>query len=88
MYRTLYCLMCVPPFHHQVELDYLPLYDCRGGLGLTVWSPLASGILTGRYSGGTAPEGSRLALEAHKVSTAAPPHPADPPPLPLWPAGR
>ena len=57
--------MCV--YRHQVELEYLPLYDSRGGLGLTVWSPLASGILTGKYSGGSAPEGSRLTLEAHKV---------------------
>ncbi|GLI67261.1 hypothetical protein VaNZ11_011444, partial [Volvox africanus] len=51
----------------KVEIDYLPLYDTRMGLGLTVWSPLASGILTGKYSSGMAPEGSRLSLEANKA---------------------
>ncbi|KXZ53619.1 hypothetical protein GPECTOR_6g536 [Gonium pectorale] len=50
----------------KVEQDFLPLYDSPSGLGLTIWSPLASGILTGKYGSGTAPEGSRLALEAHK----------------------
>merc|ERR1712118_242965 len=29
------------------------------GLGLTIWSPLASGVLTGKYGGGI-PKGSRL----------------------------
>ncbi|KAL6759766.1 putative potassium channel beta [Haematococcus lacustris] len=51
---------------HKVEKEFLPLYDTRSGLGLTTWSPLASGILTGKYSGGTAPPGSRLALEQYK----------------------
>ncbi len=57
----------------QVESDYLPLYDSRMGLGLTVWSPLASGILTGKYGSGTAPEGTRLTREGFKVSTLLPP---------------
>jgi hypothetical protein len=35
--------------------------------GLTTWSPLASGVLTGKYSGGIVPEGSRLAVEQYKV---------------------
>jgi len=53
-------------FHRQkVEIDYAPLYRSYG-LGLTIWSPLASGILTGKYSGGTIPEGSRFALEGYK----------------------
>jgi len=43
----------------KVEIDYLPLYK-NYGYGLTTWSPLASGILTGKYSGGSVPEGSRL----------------------------
>jgi voltage-dependent potassium channel beta subunit len=37
----------------RVEEEYAPLYDPAGpGLGTTVWSPLASGMLTGKYSAG------------------------------------
>ena len=53
----------------QVEKDYLPLYK-EVGLGLTTWSPLASGLLTGKYSKGHVPEGSRLAMEMYKVCDA------------------
>jgi voltage-dependent potassium channel beta subunit len=50
-------------FHRQkVELDYLKLYT-EIGLGTTVWSPLASGLLTGKYNDGKAPAGSRATLE-------------------------
>ena len=50
-------------FHRQrVEDEYAPLYKTRG-IGLTTWSPLASGVLTGKYNG-TVPEGSRLTLPA------------------------
>jgi len=49
-------------FHRQrVEQDYARLYEDTG-LGLTTWSPLASGLLTGKYRSGV-PEGSRGALE-------------------------
>ena len=49
-------------FHRQrVEEEYAPLYDSIG-LGLTTWSPLASGLLTGKYKSGV-PAGSRGALE-------------------------
>ena len=44
----------------RVEEEYAPLYDSKGGLGTTIWSPLASGFLTGKYLDGI-PEGSRLA---------------------------
>lgn len=44
----------------RVEREYAPLYE-RPGLGLTVWSPLASGILTGKYQQGI-PDGSRMQL--------------------------
>lgn len=44
----------------RVERSYLRLYD-EIGLGLTTWSPLASGLLTGKYLGGV-PEGSRGAV--------------------------
>lgn len=33
------------------------------GIGLAVFSPLAQGILTGKYSGGKIPEGSRASIE-------------------------
>lgn len=49
----------------QVEGDFLPLYE--HGLGLTTWSPLASGLLTGKYSKDHQPEGSRFALEKYEV---------------------
>jgi voltage-dependent potassium channel beta subunit len=47
----------------KVEGDYLPLYD-RFGLGTTIWSPLASGLLTGKYNDGI-PEGSRMTLPGY-----------------------
>lgn len=43
----------------RVELEYAPLY-AELGLGTTVWSPLASGLLTGKYADGV-PADSRLA---------------------------
>ena len=43
----------------RVEVEYAPCYESFG-LGLTTWSPLASGVLTGKYGGGV-PAGSRLA---------------------------
>ncbi|MCC5808607.1 MAG: aldo/keto reductase [Opitutales bacterium] len=48
-------------FRDRVEKEYAPLYASRHGLGTTIWSPLASGYLTGKYLDGI-PEGSRLAL--------------------------
>ena len=45
----------------RVELEYAPLY-AEFGLGTTVWSPLASGLLTGKYNEGI-PAGSRAARE-------------------------
>ena len=45
---------------NKVEKEYLPVYDFVG-LGTTIWSPLASGLLTGKYNNGI-PENSRLAL--------------------------
>ena len=50
-------------FHRKrVEQEYARLYDDIG-LGLTTWSPLASGLLTGKYKAGI-PEGSRGAMES------------------------
>ncbi|MDH4118330.1 MAG: aldo/keto reductase, partial [Acidimicrobiia bacterium] len=45
----------------KVEREYARLYDDIG-LGTTTWSPLASGLLTGKYLDGV-PEDSRLAAE-------------------------
>jgi voltage-dependent potassium channel beta subunit len=52
-------------FHRmRVEHEYARLYeDC--GLGLTIWSPLASGALTGKYLDGV-PADSRAALEGYE----------------------
>ena len=44
----------------KVEVEYSQIYKTLG-LGTTVWSPLASGILTGKYNNGV-PEGTRLNL--------------------------
>lgn len=50
-------------FHRQrVEQEYARLYEDLG-LGLTTWSPLASGLLTGKYQHGI-PADSRGALES------------------------
>jgi voltage-dependent potassium channel beta subunit len=49
---------------HRVEVEYARLYDDIG-LGLTTWSPLASGLLTGKYLDGV-PEGSRAALPGYE----------------------
>ncbi|MGE5225158.1 MAG: potassium channel beta subunit family protein, partial [Omnitrophica WOR_2 bacterium] len=48
----------------KVEHDYARLYK-EVGLGTTIWSPLASGFLTGKYNNGI-PEGSRLTLEGYE----------------------
>jgi len=45
----------------KVEQEFSRLYDDIG-LGTTIWSPLASGLLTGKYNDGI-PEGSRLSME-------------------------
>ena len=47
----------------KVEKEFASLYDDIG-LGTTIWSPLASGLLTGKYNDGI-PEGSRLDLEKY-----------------------
>lgn len=52
-------------FHRdRVEKEYARLYS-EIGLGTTIWSPLASGILTGKYNDGI-PEGSRMSLEGYE----------------------
>jgi aryl-alcohol dehydrogenase-like predicted oxidoreductase len=48
----------------RVEKEYARLYEDHG-LGLTTWSPLASGLLTGKYVDGI-PEGSRASLPGYE----------------------
>eukprot|EP00884_Botryococcus_braunii_P014534 jgi/Botrbrau1/23081/Bobra.0243s0022.1 len=50
----------------RVEKEYLPLYK-QYGTGLTTWSPLANGVLSGKYGSSTPiPEGSRFTLSSYK----------------------
>ena len=44
----------------KLEKDYLEVFK-NVGLGTTIWSPLASGLLTGKYNNGV-PDGTRLAI--------------------------
>lgn len=56
-----------PQYHllhrERVEVEYAPLYQDLG-MGTTTWSPLASGLLTGKYLDGV-PEGSRATLKGY-----------------------
>lgn len=48
----------------KVEKEFAPLYD-EIGLGTTIWSPLASGLLTGKYNNGI-PKDSRLNMKNYE----------------------
>jgi len=50
-------------WRHKMESEYLPIFK-ELGYGTTTWSPLNSGILTGKYNKGI-PEGSRLAMQGY-----------------------
>ena len=45
----------------KVEREFAPLYGDTG-LGTTIWSPLAGGLLTGKYNEGT-PTDTRISME-------------------------
>lgn len=51
-------------WRERVEKEYLPLYK-ELGYGTTTWSPLALGLLTGKYNEGI-PPGSRLARKENE----------------------
>lgn len=55
--------LAAQPYYHALyrlaEIDYLPAC-AHFGIGVVPYSPLARGVLTGKYAGGT-PEGSRAA---------------------------
>ena len=57
-----------PQYHmlhrDKVEAEFAPLYESIG-LGTTIWSPLASGILTGKYRDGI-PSDSRATLKGYE----------------------
>jgi voltage-dependent potassium channel beta subunit len=57
-----------PQYHmlhrNTVEVEYKPLYRDLG-YGTTIWSPLASGLLTGKYNNGI-PADSRAALKGYE----------------------
>jgi len=48
----------------RVEIEYARLYDDLG-IGTTIWSPLASGLLTGKYNDGI-PKDSRAGLKGYE----------------------
>ena len=48
----------------KMESEYIDLFANRG-LGTTIWSPLASGILTGKYNNGI-PDGTRMNLNGYE----------------------
>lgn len=53
-------------FHRQrFEQEYHPLYAAPYRTGTTIWSPLMSGMLTGKYNDGI-PEGSRLTQSGYE----------------------
>lgn len=60
MEQPQYNLFC----RENVEKKLKPLFD-RFGLGATVWSPLASGLLTGKYNDGL-PDDTRISLKGYE----------------------
>lgn len=46
----------------KVEVEFSQIYKTVG-LGTTIWSPLASGVLTGKYNQNNDPKGTRLNME-------------------------
>jgi aryl-alcohol dehydrogenase-like predicted oxidoreductase len=49
----------------RFEQEYAPMYQAPYNMGTTIWSPLASGILTGKYNDGI-PEGSRMTQKGYE----------------------
>ena len=56
-----------PQYHmferEKIEREFAPLYE-KVGLGTTVWSPLASGLLTGKYNDGD-PGDTRISMPTY-----------------------
>ena len=51
---------------YKMEKDYLPVFD-KYQLGTTIWSPLGSGILSGKYID-TNPSDTRTSLKGYELS--------------------
>ena len=49
----------------RFEQEYAPLYNAPYNIGTTIWSPLGSGILTGKYNNGI-PEGFRMTQKGYE----------------------
>jgi voltage-dependent potassium channel beta subunit len=72
-YRIGHELRLIPPtmeqpqynmfYRENMERELAPLY-CEMGLGMTTWSPLASGLLTGKYNKGD-PGDTRISLQGY-----------------------
>ncbi len=68
-------LHCIPPsmeqprynlfYRERLEKEYSPLFK-KHQMGTTIWSPLASGVLSGKYNQGI-PKDSRFAKEPHLI---------------------
>ncbi|KAJ6550143.1 voltage-gated potassium channel beta-2 subunit [Mycena capillaripes] len=56
-------------YRERPEKEYASLYE-KYSYGTTIWSPLAGGILTGKYNDGI-PEGSRFSLERRRAALAS-----------------
>lgn len=55
---------------NKIEGEFLSLFETRG-TGTTTWSPLASGVLSGKYGKeGNIPPGSRLSIEKYNTMLA------------------
>jgi voltage-dependent potassium channel beta subunit len=53
-------------FHRErFEKEYCPMFKQPYNMGTTIWSPLASGFLTGKYNDGVVPADSRAAQEGY-----------------------
>uniref|UniRef100_A0A7S3LB24 NADP-dependent oxidoreductase domain-containing protein n=1 Tax=Amphora coffeiformis TaxID=265554 RepID=A0A7S3LB24_9STRA len=53
-------------FHRErFEKEYFPIYRAPYNIATTTWSPLASGLLTGKYNDGV-PEGSRVTQKGYE----------------------
>jgi aryl-alcohol dehydrogenase-like predicted oxidoreductase len=49
---------------NKMENEFVEIFK-NVGMGTTIWSPLASGLLTGKYNDGI-PEGSRMQIEGYE----------------------
>ncbi len=64
--RPVVCQLYYHALYRSAEVELLPA--CRHfGVGTLAYSPLARGVLTGKYAGGAAPEGSRASTGDKRI---------------------